>query len=861
MRATHYHSKFINPYIFQVRFQNVFSSNRKRERENRFKALKLIAIMMITAMMAIPIIQHFNNDYATVPVESYSYGNEMIKFVGSNAFIGFQGNLFPVSWNVFELNPNFSPGSQITPFTTNNTNTSAPLIEENFSHYSTKRIQSLWQDSAIIVKWDHYVRIAEIFSFTTKGIDASIVIKNLNATGNYISAFSLNTGINNTISVNGFNPSCQNISSGMGIIPSGDWNVTVGSLSMNWQSEDSIFHSGIVSQGTSSDSIILPFDAGTLYHNESYTIDPMIYYQPFMIIRGPIGGPTPPPPPPPSSPTYYDITFTATGLPSGTSWYATLNGQTQSTTSSSITFRDTSGTYSYSIGSVSGYTVSPSSGSVSVGGSQSVSVTYTELPPSCPVIGYIGATFSVPGTSHLNLTSAIDKTINGHTNVNCILPAEGSTICLSIPYQNADIGNGQVTSYASASNPTVSPDSIIRTPPGNVGTPFRGILVYTLTSKGGFDYPIYCNQDVSGNGVVKFSWRTQPGVYGGFLIELVNNYGIKNSSYNYPFDVYSTFMQGSRSYQTYASDSSSVNAVYTSGGVFIGDLGIAASNGADGTACTTDSQIKLGLSTEFISPYDNATSGSYTYGILNYNQYLNYTGSQYGVCTNDNSCYTPLHSFNEAQSKGSASTSPNLTLAIESLYGVIDAAAFLSVNPYGWTLGFLMTALAPFLFHENTPSTSDKDYWGQSIYEENFSYGNWHQSGNNIPPQSSICVGTVIGPMGAAVNICDPVYTIVNNGNGNPSWIQLLELYLEEPNIPNVQPGSSGQVSQNGLNYFTYSVSETIVPIAHTYSHGSCYHIEQNDYVNATYANGQYTYSGSSYAAAASLQIYLPLTG
>ena len=31
----------------------------------------------------------------------------MVKFVGSNIFIGFNGNLFPVSWNVLELNPTY----------------------------------------------------------------------------------------------------------------------------------------------------------------------------------------------------------------------------------------------------------------------------------------------------------------------------------------------------------------------------------------------------------------------------------------------------------------------------------------------------------------------------------------------------------------------------------------------------------------------------------------------------------------------------------------------------------------------------------------------------------------------------------
>ena len=198
-------------------------------------------------MMAIPIIQHIQNEYASTPVESYSYYNEMVRFVGSNAFIGFDGNLFPVSWNVFEANPNYSPGPQVNPFSisTNNTNTSAPLIEETFSNYTTKRIESVWQNSAVMIKWNHYVKIAEIFSFTSSGIDASIVVKNLNVTNTYISTFSLGMGMNSTMAVNGFNPPCQNISSGTGIIPSNDWNVSVGNISVNWQSEDSIFHSGV----------------------------------------------------------------------------------------------------------------------------------------------------------------------------------------------------------------------------------------------------------------------------------------------------------------------------------------------------------------------------------------------------------------------------------------------------------------------------------------------------------------------------------------------------------------------------------------------------------------------------------------
>ena len=85
------------------------------------------------------------------------------------------------------------------------------------------------------------MRIAEIFSFYNNGIDATVVMKNLNVTGSYIGAFPLGMGMNSTMSINGFYPSYQNISSGMGIIPSNDWNMSVGNIAINWQSEDSIF--------------------------------------------------------------------------------------------------------------------------------------------------------------------------------------------------------------------------------------------------------------------------------------------------------------------------------------------------------------------------------------------------------------------------------------------------------------------------------------------------------------------------------------------------------------------------------------------------------------------------------------------
>ena len=74
----------------------------------------------------------------------------------------------------------------------------------------------------------------------------------------------------------------------------------------------------------------------------------------------------------------YTVTFSENGLASGTSWSVTLNGSTQSSTATTITFSEANGSYSFTVGSVSGYAVSPPSGTVKVNGaSTGQAVTFT----------------------------------------------------------------------------------------------------------------------------------------------------------------------------------------------------------------------------------------------------------------------------------------------------------------------------------------------------------------------------------------------------------------------------------------------------------------------------------------------------
>ena len=73
----------------------------------------------------------------------------------------------------------------------------------------------------------------------------------------------------------------------------------------------------------------------------------------------------------------YTVTFTETGLPTGSNWSVVLGGVLRYSGSSSIEFTELNGTYTFEVRSISGYAVSPSSGTVTVAGSSpSVSVTF-----------------------------------------------------------------------------------------------------------------------------------------------------------------------------------------------------------------------------------------------------------------------------------------------------------------------------------------------------------------------------------------------------------------------------------------------------------------------------------------------------
>lgn len=80
----------------------------------------------------------------------------------------------------------------------------------------------------------------------------------------------------------------------------------------------------------------------------------------------------------PTGASTYLVSFVESGLPTGTTWSVTLEGTSQTSSSPEIDYEEPNGSYSYSVGTVDGYSAEPSTGGITVAGTPvETSVTFT----------------------------------------------------------------------------------------------------------------------------------------------------------------------------------------------------------------------------------------------------------------------------------------------------------------------------------------------------------------------------------------------------------------------------------------------------------------------------------------------------
>ncbi|MGP8073507.1 MAG: thermopsin family protease [Thermoplasmata archaeon] len=107
----------------------------------------------------------------------------------------------------------------------------------------------------------------------------------------------------------------------------------------------------------------------------------------------------------------YAVTFYDSGLPSGTSWSVTLNGSTQTTVGSWISFDEFPGTYGFTVSAISGYSISPSSGAVVVAtGAVSQTIDFAALYS----VSFVESGLA-PATSWSVWFNGVEQTGNGTT--------------------------------------------------------------------------------------------------------------------------------------------------------------------------------------------------------------------------------------------------------------------------------------------------------------------------------------------------------------------------------------------------------------------------------------------------------------
>lgn len=90
-------------------------------------------------------------------------------------------------------------------------------------------------------------------------------------------------------------------------------------------------------------------------------------------------------------PPRYNLTFSESGLPAGTSWSVDVNGTTYASTTSSVTVSETNGIYSWTVSEAAGLTPSPKGGQVNLSKPTNVSITFA--PPVLP--GHTGTVSAV----------------------------------------------------------------------------------------------------------------------------------------------------------------------------------------------------------------------------------------------------------------------------------------------------------------------------------------------------------------------------------------------------------------------------------------------------------------------------------
>ncbi len=180
----------------------------------------------------------------------------------------------------------------------------------------------------------------------------------------------------------------------------------------------------------------------------------------------------------------YTVSFVETGLPTGTSWSVTFNGSTNESSTNTITFTEANSSYQFTIASISGYTVSPASGTIIVNGSSvSKDITFTL---KSTVTKYLVSFVETGLPSGTSWSVTVDSMTNSST---------GNTISFMLPDGNYSFTSSNNANYSFSGPTTVKVDGSSVTvnltffktsstvPPPHTGSvSFSSTLIYAIAA-------------------------------------------------------------------------------------------------------------------------------------------------------------------------------------------------------------------------------------------------------------------------------------------------------------------------------------------------------------------------------------------
>jgi parallel beta-helix repeat protein len=131
------------------------------------------------------------------------------------------------------------------------------------------------------------------------------------------------------------------------------------------------------------------------------------------------------------SPSTFSVTFTETGLPSGTTWYVSLGSNTLSSATSTIVFAVVNGTYTYTVGSSAAYVPTPSTGQEKVtGAALTVTIEFSTAPPG-PASHYAIAVTETGLPSGASWSATIGNTTVKGTGATLLFEMQNGTYSFS----------------------------------------------------------------------------------------------------------------------------------------------------------------------------------------------------------------------------------------------------------------------------------------------------------------------------------------------------------------------------------------------------------------------------------------------